>query len=235
MLIDLVSSDNLGHYNITLAQLFGLQAAVYIDELINITSKAIRKKKEDNGYITLDRQYVENRTTLSVEEQIEIDKLLMDAGILEKSASGRLNLNLLLLSNIMCSDSETLNKDLSSYIKAHKKPSKKTKEESICEKLCLSISTQNEELREAYREWIQSVIAKEGWMSATAVSVGELLVDKFADHNLDVALTVVRIASINGYRDMQWAINTFNANYKVKYVDSKPAVNYNNDEVVEIF
>ena len=32
-----------------------------------------------------------------------------------------------------------------------------------------------------------------------------------------MALKVVEIAAINGYRDMEWAINSYKQNYSVKY------------------
>ena len=47
--------------------------------------------------------------------------------------------------------------------------------------------------------------------------------DKFADHNLDVALGVLKIATINQYRDMNWAINNYTKNVR-KPVYTKPTV-----------
>lgn len=236
MLVNLIATSNQGHFNVTLAHTFGLQCAVYIDELINITEKAIRKHKAPDGFITLDRDYIKDRTTLTIEEQLEFDKKLTEVGILQKSETGMLNLNILELSNIMLCDDESLNKDIESIMKRVKKATRRTKEESITEKLKSYISTSNEELKLAYFQWIEAVIQKEGWMSATAVCCGEQVVDSFANHNLDVALAVVRIASINGYRDMQWAINSFNQNYKLRYVERpRVAESYDEGEVSEVF
>lgn len=233
MLVNLLASSNMGTYNITIAHIFGLQSAIYINELINITEKAFRKNKVDEGFICLDREYITQRTTLSVEEQLDIDKKLIEIGILQKSESGNLNLNLLELSNIMMCDEETLNANIEQIMKRVKKATKKTKEEAITEKLHAYISTQNAELRVEYYKWIDAVIQKEGWMSASAVSCGELIVDNFSNHNLDTALTLVRIASINGYRDMQWAVNNFNQNYQLRYISNTEKVTslLNSDEV----
>ena len=45
MLLDLLSTDNLVNYNVKIAQIMGLHTAIYINELINISNKAIKKKK----------------------------------------------------------------------------------------------------------------------------------------------------------------------------------------------
>lgn len=220
MLVNLLASSNLGTYNITIAHIFGLTSAIYINELINITEKAFRKNKVEEGFICLDRDYITQRTTLSLEEQLDIDKKLIEIGILQKSENGNLNLNLLELSNIMMCDEETLNANIEQIMKRVKKATKKTKEEAIAEKLHAHIKTQNAELRGEYYKWIDAVIQKEGWMSVSAVTCGELIVDNFANHNLDTAITLVRIASINGYRDMQWAVNNFTQNYQLRYISN---------------
>lgn len=236
MLVNLLATSNQGSYNITLAHMFGLPCAIYINELINITEKALRKNKVSEGFITLDRAYIEARTTLSVEDQLDIDKRLIEVGILQKSDCGNLNLNILELSNIMMCDDETLNKDIEQIMKRVKKATKRTKEESIAEKLKSHIQTTNQELREAYSQWIDTVIQKEGWMSVSAVICGEQIVNNFANHNLDTALCLVRIASINGYRDIQWAINSFQQNYQLKYVCADTSYsNEQESEVAEVF
>ena len=75
----------------------------------------------------------------------------------------------------------------------------------------------NQELREAYFDWIDSVFAKQGWMSKKSVVSAQQVIDEFSHRNLDVALKVIEIASISGYRDMTWAVNTYKSNYNVQY------------------
>ena len=85
--------------------------------------------------------------------------------------------------------------------------------------------TTNVELRDAYYEWIESVLAKKGAMTKAAVIAAQSNVDKFSQRNLDIALKVLEIATINGYRDITWAINNYNKDYKVGYsVAPQPAV-----------
>jgi hypothetical protein len=96
------------------------------------------------------------------------------------------------------------------------KKSKSTKADAIRQNLKTSIVTTNMELIEAYSDWIDAVYAKQGWMSKKAVTLGQSVVDNFSKRDLDVALTVISIAAMHGYVDMQWAVNKYQEQYKVK-------------------
>lgn len=215
MLIELLSSSNYVNFNIKVAQILGLKAAIYISQIMDINEKAIRKNKVDNNYFTIDRKYVENRTTLTKDEQMSIEKDLLNIGILEKSAEKRnsISLNITTLTSIMMSPDEDLIKDISSLSKAKKK----TKSEVIEEHLKDNVLTTNIELRDAYYEWIESVLAKKGMMTKAAVVHAQPTLDNFCNRNLDIALKVLEIASIHGYEDITWAINTYNKDNNSNY------------------
>ena len=87
MLIELLSTSNYVSYNIKLAELLGLHAAIYISELMNINDKAIKKNKVDQEYFKLDRSYITSRTTIEESEQLEIEENLLKLGILERGES----------------------------------------------------------------------------------------------------------------------------------------------------
>ena len=108
--------------------------------------------------------------------------------------------------------------DLLKNVEDLAKPKKsKTKAEKIIENLKENIITTNPELRQAYFDWIDAVYSKVGWMSKKAVEVGERLVDENSNHNLDIALKIVEIATVNGYKDMTWAVDLFKKNYQPTY------------------
>ena len=122
---------------------------------------------------------------------------------------------------------EDLLKDISSLSKSKKK----TKSEVIEDNLKDNILTTNTELRDAYYEWIESVLTKRGMMTKAAVIYAQQAIDKFSNRNLDVALKVLQIASIHGYENIEWAINTYNKDYKVGYTipqsaKTKPTTNF---------
>jgi hypothetical protein len=215
MLIELLSSSNYVNFNIKLAQILGLKPAIYLSQIMDINEKAIRKNKVNNNYFTIDRKYIESRTTLTKDEQSSIEKDLLNIGILERDTDKKntISLNITMLTSIMMTPDEDLLKDISSLSKAKKK----TKSEVIEEHLKNNILTTNAELRDAYYEWIESVLAKKGAMTKAAVIHAQPTLDNFCNRNLDVALKVLEIASIHGYEDINWAINSYNKEFKVNY------------------
>lgn len=218
MLIELLSTSNYVSFNVKLADLLGLQPAIYISELMNINDKAIRKDKMTESSFSLDREYVKKRTTLTVEDQLEIENNLIKLGIIEKPTEdvNSVILNINVLTALLMSTDEELLENVEQLVKLKSKKNKPTKAEAIRQNLKSSIVTTNMELIEAYSDWIDAVYAKQGWMSKKAVTLGQSVVDNFSKRDLDVALTVISIAAMHGYVDMQWAVNKYQEQYKVK-------------------
>lgn len=218
MLIELLSTSNYVSYNVKLAELLGLHSAIYISELMSINDKAIRKDKINESSFSLDREYVKKRTTLSPEEQLDIEQNLIKLGIIEKpnKDTSCVILNINILTTLLMSTDEELLDNVEKLAKLKTKKSKATKAEAIRQNLKSSIITTNMELISAYSDWIDAVYAKQGWMSKKAVDIGQSVVDNFSKRDLDVALTVINIAAMHGYVDMQWAVNKYTEQYKVK-------------------
>lgn len=217
MLIDLLSTSNLVSFNIKVAEVLGLHQAIYIAELMNINDKAIRKNKMTDNHFTLDRNYMTTRTTITETEQLEIEAGLKKVGILtvDESNPNNISLDIEALTSILMSPDEKLLKDVTKLV--DKKANKRTKADVIKDQLKKNIVTTNKEMIDAYSSWIDSVFAKNGWMSKKAVVDAQTLIDTYTNKNLDLALKIIGIADINAYRDMQWAINNYEANYKVTY------------------
>jgi hypothetical protein len=225
MLIELLSMSNYVHFNIKLAHILGLEAAVYLNEIMSINEKALRKNKiQDENTILLNREYIESRTTIHPDKQKELQETLMKLGILESLPRNKVNLNITALTSILAAPDEELTKALNKVIpneepssKNVKLSAKESKELAMQEALKGSIVTTNEELRAAYFEWIEGCFAKDGWMTKKAVITAQQMIDEFSQRNLDVALEVLRIAATNAYRDMKWAIASYQKNYNISY------------------
>ena len=43
------------------------------------------------------------------------------------------------------------------------------------------------------------------------------IIDRYTNKDLDLALELLKIATINGLRDINWAINDFEKEYKKRY------------------
>ena len=124
-----------------------------------------------------------------------------------KISFNEIKLNIDVLFSLFSEDNKDILKEFSKTIKK-----KSSKEDIIKIELKSCINSTNAELRDAYAAWIDSVIAKQGWMSKKAVEVGQNLIDTYSNRNLDIALKLLDIASIGGYRDIQWAINEYEKN-----------------------
>ena len=212
MLIDLLAQDNYISFNSNLAKILGLHSAIYLSEIMNINSKAIKKNKIKDNCFTIDKKYIEERTTISIKEQEDIENNLIKIGILEKNEEKGVLLNITVLTSILMNPDEKLITNLKLSTKK-----KTTKAEAISNNLKGNILCKNQELRDAYEDWIDSVIAKQGWMSKTSVISAQNKIDEFTEKNLDLALKIIEIASINGYRDMSWAIENYKSNYLVNF------------------
>ena len=216
MLIELLSTSNYVSYNIKLAELLGLHAAIYISELMNINDKAIRKNKLTDNYFKLKREYITSRTTFDEKEQLDIEKNLLKLGILQKGEDENdLCLNITTLTTLMMSTDEQLIDNVKKVSKL--KQRKSTKAEKIKENLKGNIITTNPELKAAYENWIDAVYDKDGFMSKVCVTSAQETIDKFSNRNLDIALELLKIASTHCYRDIQWAINVYNKQYTANY------------------
>ena len=218
MLLDLLSTSNYVSYNIKLAEILGLHTAIYLSEIMNIQDKAIRKNKINGNYFKLDREYIASRTTICEKEQLEIEQNLLKIGVLEKGEfSNELCLNITTLTTIMMDVGEELIGTVKKLIKAKQKVPRATKAEQIKSGLKQHIETTNEELREAYCDWIDAVYSKQGWLSVKAITHAQEVVDNFSKRDLDIALRVIEIATISGYRDMQWAVDRYSKNSTINY------------------
>ncbi len=209
--------DNYVHFNIKLADIIGLHPAIYVSELLNINEKAVRKDKVKDDCFVVDRNYITKRTTLQKEEQIEIDGILLNLGILKKQddSEDSLILDVSVLTALLSAEEASIEKLMKAV--STSKPRKRTKGEVIIESLKKHITATNEELYAAYSDWIDAVYAKQGWMSVKSVTVAQRTVDEYCNHNLDLALQILDIASVNAYRDIQWAINKHKEDYKLSY------------------
>lgn len=208
MLINILSDSNKVSYNFIIAKMIGLHNAIYLNQLITINEKAIRKNKIEEGYFKIDRAYITSVTTFSIQEQKELDKALVALGIINLKDSNYIKLNIDTLISLMNENNESINADIKTILTKSK--TKRTKSETIIEQLKSSIICENLELRDSYYDWIDCVYAKQGWMSKKSIILGQQIVNDFANHNLDLALEIINIAAVNGYRDMEWAVNKYN-------------------------
>ena len=232
MLVDILATDNMASYNVKIAQVMGLHTAIYINELLNISAKATKKNKLiADKFFLLDRKYITKRTTIDEKEQLAIDYKLCKSDIIIKpeNSPDTLYLNIDKLAEMLSSDDEKFLQKVSKNTKvvtAALPGLKQTLKQKQASEMKTYITTTNDELKQSFEDWVDSVIAnpKSSGLTKTKVALFQRDVHTFANGDLDVALKVIELAIKGGYNDAQWAINNFNKDYsnyfRKRFVDT---------------
>lgn len=218
MLLDIFNEDNSITVNFKTIKVFGLPTAVYLTEIISIYKKAIRKNKIQDGYFKLDRKYVNNLLDLSIEEQLVCDSNLIKTGVLKRLPEDpnmmKVDLNLYL--SILSSEDVKLIEDVRKEMKTTRPKVVKTSQRQLqINALKDSIKCSNFELLEALRGWVDGVYANpKGFLSKMSIEIFQNTLNNYTQGDLDLALRIVQIATVQGYRDCQWAIDLYERDQK---------------------
>lgn len=236
MLLDLFDNDNSIIVNYKTIQVFGLPTAVYLTELINIYKKAHRKNKLiDEEYFKVDRKYINNLIALTPEEQIVCDLNLIKTSILKKSNDNpdilKVDINLYL--SLLASEDLKLYDDIKKQMRVQKpKGTKESQRQQYINILKNSIECSNYELLTALRDWVDGVYARPtGFLSKSSIRIFQDTLNNYTKGDLDVALRIVQIATVQGYRDCTWAINMFEDSEKRRLKQTTSSVRVTEQKV----
>lgn len=220
-----LSQQNFIFCSVELIQVLGLDCAVYVTELINQSETVIN----DDNFFTPDRNKIELRLGFSFDKQLDLDDKLLSLNIIKRKQQ-RLSLD----ENSFLQSLNTLKKGEKAEIKKVVKTTKsELKVRALKNRLRTKIATTNVELRDAYSSWIDAVLLRYGWMTDAAIISAQKTLDDFTKRDLDLALEILNIAAINGWKDIQWAINKYNDmkanktnlnNIQIKNTNNQPIV-----------
>lgn len=222
MLIDLLNSSNYIMLNKDAIQILGLHSAVYCSELLNIYKKANTKNKLiDEKYFKIDRKYITKQTSLTEEDQRKCDANLVKVNIIKPSSTDPdvIYFDVEIYASILSSEDVKLLDTVSKKVKvANPKGTKATQRVCIINNLKDSIRCNTYEVLVALRDWIDTIMADpKNYLSVQQVALFKDRLDEYCNGNLELALKIIEIATIHGYRDCQWAINTYEKDKKVQY------------------
>lgn len=205
MWIDAFKSSSMGHYSVVIAQKWGLEVAIYFSALVDASQ---------GGMVTVDREFLQERTTLSPEKQRLIEQYLMQQQLISEPADGekgsfRLNLYF----------NEGISLDPQGSLRKVGGPTRaKQKQRAIRERLKSHITIPEKSVQEALGHWIDAVIERKGWLSVKAVTEGQEALLEFCGEDKDRALQVIAIAEKGGWQEMSWAIDKYKRDYPSKVV-----------------
>jgi hypothetical protein len=200
--------------NKRLCKIIGFEVAAYWAELQSILKQVVKKKTADeHGFFTLDREYVERETTLTVAKQLKCEDKLVAMGVIIKDPENpnRLAISVNNMVEII-TDEDT--KKLRKSTKANKEEAKASKVEGIKQNMKRFITEEDAEVRAAYELWIEGMVDAQNCKFTKAVV--QLFEKTVTEYTADKAtrLKIIEIATASSYRDANWAIEKL-GNYRV--------------------
>ena len=193
--------------NKRLIKIAGFEVAAYWAELQSILKQVVKKQTADEkGFFSLDRDYLEKETTLTLTKQLKCEEKLVSMGVVLKDPDNpnRLAISVNNMVEII-TDEDT--KKLKKSTKSTREEAKLAKTEGIKATMKRAIVETDTDLRKAYELWIDGMVDAANCRFTKAVvqlfekTVTEYTTDKF------VRLKIIEIATTSSYRDATWAIN----------------------------
>jgi hypothetical protein len=219
MLLDIMSPYNQLQVNVKLINLTGLNTATYWSVLLDIYARVINKKFDEtvqnSGFFSIDRQYIERRTSLTPADQTVCDKVLSALDVLEKQedSDNMIRIDLERMKQILVEDDSKVLAKIQAKAKVKRRDVATQKRESIKENLKAHIEEPDVDLLKAYEQWVDSIIDSKNFLSIPAVTAFRNTINKFTADKV-VKLEVIEIAMIHAYKDAAWAIQQYASRHK---------------------
>ena len=192
--------------NKKLVRLAGFEVAAYWAELQSILKQVVKKHTADEqGFFTLDRDYVERETTLSVAKQLKCDEKLLSLGVLLKDPENPNKISIAVNGMVaIITDEDTTKLKKKSANSADAKAAKVAGIKATMKK---AIFETDIELRAAYERWVDGMVdAANCKFTKAVVQLFEKTVTEYTNDKA-LRLKIIEIATVNSYRDATWAIS----------------------------
>lgn len=212
MLIELLSNSNNQTYNVWLAHKIGLNVAIYFSVLLDDYKLALEEGTvDDEQFFTPNRKFITAKTTFIETDQFNFEECLAKLGFITLSKDkSKCKLNLTLFIGMMNAE----NKEIDTFCTAIKNTSV-NKNEGILIGVKKKINKNYPgNVQNALGEWLNTINEKYGYVNKTMISQAQKQLDNFIYSDLNKALEIIEIATVQAYRDMTWAITRYNELHK---------------------
>lgn len=201
--------------NKRLIKLTNFEVAAYWAELQSILKQVVKKQTADEkGFFTLDRDFMERETTLTITKQLKCDEKLISLGVLLKDPEDPNKISIAVNGMVaVITDEDTTKLKKGSKTSADAKAAKIAGIKATMKKAIIETDI---ELRAAYERWIDGMIDAANCKFTKAVV--QLFEQTVTAYTPDKAkrLRIIEIATTNSYKDATWAIN------RLSSIPSKP-------------
>ena len=192
--------------NKKLVRIAGFEVAAYWAELQSILKQVVKKQTADEkGFFTLDRDFMERETTLTITKQLKCDEKLISLGVLLKDPEDPNKISIAVNGMVaVITDEDTTKLKKGSKTSADAKAAKIAGIKATMKKAIIEMDT---ELRAAYERWIDGMIDAANCKFTKAVV--QLFEQTVTAYTPDKAkrLRIIEIATTNSYKDATWAIS----------------------------
>lgn len=192
--------------NKKLVKIAGFEVAAYWAELQSILKQVVKKQTADErGFFTLDRDYVERETTLSITKQLKCEEKLLNLGVLLKDPAEPNRISIAVNGMVaVITDEDTTKLKKSGKTSAEAKAAKIAGIKATMKKAILETDYNT---RLAYERWIDGMVdAQNCKFTKAVVQLFEKTVTEYTQDR-DLRIKIIEIATTNSYKDATWAIN----------------------------
>jgi hypothetical protein len=197
--------------NKRLIKLAGFEVAAYWAELQSILKQVVKKNTADEfGFFNLDRDYLERETTLTLTKQLKCEEKLLSLGVIAKDPNdpNRLAISVTNMVEVI-TDEDTKKLKKTTAVKKDEKAAKIAGIKATMKKAILETDV---DLRFAYERWVEGMVdAANCRFTKAVVQLFEKTVTA-CTQDKNTRLKIIEIATVNSYRDAQWAINKLSGN-----------------------
>lgn len=231
MLIDLLNSQNYIMVSIDAINIFGLDTAVYCAELLNIYKKAYLKHKLiQDAYFKVDREFIEQRTSLNVKTQLKCDINLSKIGVISRfddEDPDTIKLDIEAYASLLSSEDIKILEKVSKTVKrtSPKGVVQADKQYSI-NTVKNSIECRDVDILFALKGWVDSLFGQGKGLSKIQARYFKDKLDEYCNGDKKAALKIIEIATIHGYIDCQWAIGLYERDVLKKGVPNNKSGNF---------
>ena len=193
--------------NKRLCKIAGFEVAAYWAVLQSILKQVVKKKTADEqGFFTLDRDYVERETTLTISKQLKCDDKLVEMGVLAKAPENPCRIAISVSNMVEIITDEDTTK-LKKTTRASKDEAKAAKIAGMKATMKKCLVETDPELRSAFEQWVEGMIdAANCRFTKAVVQLFEKTVTEYTTDKT-TKLKIIEIATVSSYRDATWAIN----------------------------
>lgn len=195
--------------NKRLIKFVGFEVAAYWAELQSVLKQVVKKNTADeHGFFTLDRDYIERETTLTVAKQLKCEEKLLTMGVIIKDPNNPNRLAICVTNMIeIITDEDTKKLKKTSAVKKDDKAAKIAGIKATMKKALLETDI---DLRAAYERWIDGMIdAANCRFTKAVVQLFEQTTTQYTQDK-NTRLKIIEIATVNSLKDANWAIERLN-------------------------